>query len=154
MDVALMSLLLTYFTPFWTVAGRVLWIKFCLSVRPSFRQFSWNRHINFSENVHGVREMAMYVTDPDFLGKIPLQQQWPKMVKNGPVGLFKKIYSLVLSEMVWNESTYDPLAKTAYVGQIWFSSYSQKCSRPIRFQYSLIVNISLMDWHLTLIFFM
>ena len=28
----------------------------------------------------------------------------------------------------------------------WFSSYGQKSSLPIRFKYSLIVNISLMDW--------
>ena len=44
--------------------------------------------------------------------------------------------------------------KIAYVGKIWFSSYDQKCSRPFRFWYSLIVNMSLMDWHLTLIFCM
>ena len=29
--------------------------------------------------------------------------------------------------------------KTAYVGKIWFSSYGQKRSLPIRFQYSLVV---------------
>ena len=149
-----MSLLLTYFKPFWTVVGRVLWINSVFPSVPLSGSFLEIGILVFSENVHGVREMAIYVTDPDFLRKIPLQQQWPKIVENGPIGLFRKIFSLVLSEMVWNESTYDPLAKTAYVAQIWFSSYSQKCSRPIRFQYSLIVNISLMDWHLTLIFFM
>ena len=46
--------------------------------------------------------------------------------------------------MVKNGSTYD-LLKTAYVEKIWFSIYGQKCTQPIKFQYSLIVNISLMD---------
>ena len=42
--------------------------------------------------------------------------------------------------MVHDSVLYD-LAKTAYLGKIWFFSYGLKYSQPIRLQHSLIVNI-------------
>ena len=70
-------------------------------------------------------------------------QKWPK---DRVWGLFKKII-LLLSGICVNESSYgsEHSAKTACLGKIWFSSYSQNDSQPMRFQYSLIVNISLID---------
>ena len=52
--------------------------------------------------------MEMCMTEPNFRGKILFQQNWPIMVKkwpkNGFFGLFRKIYSLVLSvnDVEWN----------------------------------------------------
>ena len=87
-----------------------------------------------------------------FFGKNPHQakmtkngQKWPK---NMVFGLFKKIMSLVLSGIcvkrkflwfinilrklhAWEKSGYQDIAK--------------KDSQPMRFQYSLIVNITLID---------
>ena len=43
-------------------------------------------------------------------------------------------------------------AKTAYSGRFQLLGYDQKCPWPTRFEYSLILNISGMDWSLTWIF--
>ena len=90
--------------------------------------------------------------------KIPIGQKRPKMVKNDPKTAFldfKKIMLLVLSGIC---------AKGKF---IWFINILQKlnaceksgsqvkaknCSWPMRFQYSLNVNISLIDKYLTSIF--
>ena len=94
-----------------------------------------------------------------FFGKNPHRakmtkngQEWPK---NRVFGLFKKITSLVLSGIyikrkslwfinilrklhAWEKSDYQVIGKNR--------------SPPLRIQYSLIVNISLIDEYLTLIF--
>ena len=74
------------------------------------------------------------------------------MVKNDSsrvFGLFKKIMSLVLYEICIKQKF------------LWFINIVQKsgsqvitknCSRSMRFQYSLVINISLIDEYLTLIF--
>ena len=79
-------------------------------------------------------------------------QKWPK---NRVFGLFKKITSLVLSgicvkrKFLWFINILQKL-------HAWEKSGSQVIakngSRPMRFQCSLIVNISLIDEYLTLIF--
>ena len=84
-----------------------------------------------------------------FFGK---NYHWAKMFKNDSnrvFGLFKKIMSLVLSEICIKQ-------KFLWFINILQNSGSQvitkNCSRSIRFQYSLIVNISVIDEYLTLIF--
>ena len=87
-----------------------------------------------------------------FFGKNP---HWAKLTKNGEkwpknrvFGLFKKIMSLVLSRICVKRkflSFINILLKL----HAWEKSGSQVItkngSRPMRFQYSLIVNISLID---------
>ena len=73
--------------------------------------------------------IKLCVTEPDFLEKIPIGQKWPK---NRVFLLFKKIMSLVLSGMhAWEKSG----------SQVIAGNFSW----PIRFQYSLIFNISIID---------
>lgn len=43
-------------------------------------------------------------------------------------------------------------SNTAHPGKFLLLSYGQKCSLPIRFEYSLILSISGMDWCQTWIF--
>ena len=79
-------------------------------------------------------------------------QKWPK---NMVFGLFKKITSLVLSgicvkrKFLWFINILQKL-------HAWEKSGSQVIAKngswPMRFQYSLIVNISLIDEYLTLLF--
>ena len=85
-----------------------------------------------------------------FLKNIPIGQKWPKMVKNGQGGQngqnFKKVTSLVLFgicvkwKFLWFINILQKL-------DAWEKSGSQIIAkngfRPIRFQYSLIVSISL-----------
>ena len=108
----------------------------------------------------GVRRPSIVTCDrARFFGKNPHwakitknDQKWPK---NRVFGLFKKIMSLVLTRIC---------VKGKF---LWFINFLQKlhaweksgsqfiaknCSWPMRFQYSLIVNISLIDKYLTLIF--
>ena len=80
------------------------------------------------------------------------------MVKKGHktrfFGLFKKIKSLVLSGIIVKRKflwSFNILQKL----RTWEKSGSQVIiakngSQPIKFQYSLIVNIVLIDWYLTL----
>ena len=42
--------------------------------------------------------MEISMTEPNFFGKTLFQENWPKMVKNGPKWFSLKIYSLILSE--------------------------------------------------------
>ena len=81
-----------------------------------------------------------------------MTKKWPK---NRVFGLFKKITSLVLSgicvkrNFLWFINILRKL-------HAWEKSGSQVIvkndSQPLRFQYSFIVNISLIDEYLTLIF--
>ena len=94
-----------------------------------------------------------------FFGKNP---HWAKMTKNGQkwpknrvFGLFKKIMSLVLSGICLKQKLLWFINIMRYL-HAWEKFGSQviakNCSQPMRFQYSLIINISLIDKHLTLIF--
>ena len=107
----------------------------------------------FSETWHGVRGPYIVVCDrAGFFGKNPHQA---KMTKNGQkwsknmvFGLFKKITSLVLSGICvkWKFLWFINILRKLHA---WEKSGSQVIakngSRPMRFQYSLIVNISLID---------
>ena len=79
-------------------------------------------------------------------------QKWPQ---NLVFGLFKKIMSLVLSGIClkWKFLWFINILQKLHA---WEKSGSQVIakngSQPMRFQYSLIVNISLIDKYLTLIF--
>ena len=79
-------------------------------------------------------------------------QKWPK---NRALGLFEKIMSLVLSGFCVNQKFlwFINILRKLHT---WEKSGSQviakNCSRSLRFQYSLIVNISIIDKYLTLIF--
>ena len=70
-------------------------------------------------------------------------------------GFFRKITSLVLSGICvkWKFLRFNNILRKLHA---WEKSCSQVIakngSRPVRFQYSLIVNISLIDFYLTLIF--
>ena len=99
------------------------------------------------------------MTEPDFFQTIPIgkPQNWQKWPKNKVLGLFKKITSLVLSgicqkrKFLWSINILRDL-------HAWKKSGSQVIakngSRPSRFEYSLIVNTSLIDQYLTLVFSM
>ena len=119
----------------------------CPSSRLPVLKFSQNWIICFSETWYGVRSPYLFICDRGgiFFKKID--------VKNGQKR--PKIKSLVLSgigikrKFLWS---FNILWKL----HTWEKSGSQVMtkngSRPIRFQYSLIVNVSLLDWYLTLIF--
>ena len=90
--------------------------------------------------------------EPDFVEKVPIGQECPK---NRVLGLFKKIMSLVLSgicvkrKVLWFINIQRKLDVLGTSGsQVRAKNYS--C--PMKFLYSLIVNISLIDKYLTLIF--
>ena len=79
-------------------------------------------------------------------------QKWPKKIV---FGLFKQITSLFLSEIgvkskfLWFINILRKLhAREKSGAQV----IAKNGSPPMRFQYSLIVNISLIDYYLTLIF--
>ena len=87
-----------------------------------------------------------------FFGKNP---HWAKMTKNGQkwpknmvFGLFKKIMSLVLSGICVKRK-FLRFINILQKLHAWEKSDSQVIakngSRPMRFQYSLIINISLID---------
>ena len=104
----------------------------------------------FSETEHGVTGPYIVTCDSRIFWKNSPpgknNQKWPK---NRVFRFFKKIMSLVLSGIcvkrkflwfinnlhAWEKSGSQVLAKN--------------CSRPMRFQYSLIINISLIDEYLT-----
>ena len=79
-------------------------------------------------------------------------QKWPK---NRVFGLFKKIMSLVLSGICvkWKFLGFMSILRKLHA---WEKPGSQIIAkngfRPMSFQYSLVVNISLIDEYLTLIF--
>ena len=118
-------------------------------------QFSWNWIISFFWNFvwsKGPIWRCVWQCQM-FFWKNPLATKMSKMAQKWGFGLFRKIYSFVFSRNSVEWRYLWPFM-TVFVAKIWFSSYSEKYSQPIRFQCSLIVNISLMDWHLTLIFCM
>ena len=137
------------------LAGRVLWIR---SVFPSFRPsffltvLAQNWLIRFFWNFVWCSHMEMCMKSSVFLKKPPSSKNDQKRPKNGGFGVFRKICSLVFACKFCRMKVL--MTKNCIWTKIWFSRYGQKCCQPIRFQYSLIINISLMDWHLALIFCM
>ena len=84
------------------------------------------------------------MTEPGFLGKIPIGQKWPKT----GFGLFKKIMSLILAgicvkrKFLWFINILLKLHAWEKCGS---QVIAKNDSHPVRFQYSLIVNTSLID---------
>ena len=128
--------------------GPSIHLSFCVSV--SFLRID---SLVFSETWHGVTGPYIVTCDSRiFSKKSPPgknNQKWPK---NRVFRFFKKIMSLVLSgicvkrRFLWFINNLRKL-------HAWEKSGSQviskNCSRPVRFQYSLIINISLIDEYLT-----
>ena len=85
--------------------------------------------------------MKIYVTGPDFF--------WKNLAKM--IVLFWTFQENLYISFVWKcfrmkiIIEFQHSAKIAYVGKLWFSSYGQKWSCPIKFQYSLIVKILIID---------
>ena len=106
------------------------------SVLSSVREFSLRFSLNFL--------IYSCVWQPDILEKIPIGKKCPQ---NRVFRLFKKIMSLVLSGICVKRKLWfiNVLRKL----HAWEKSGSQVIakneSRPMRFQYSLIVNILLID---------
>ena len=107
----------------------------------------------FSETWHGYRAPYIVVRDSwIFCKKSPLgknDQKWSKMAQNhGFFALFKKVTSLVLSEICvkWKFLWFINILRKLHA---WEKSGSQVIakngSQPVRFQYSLIVSISVID---------
>ena len=102
----------------------------------------------FSETEHGVRGPSkLCVAEPDFLEKIPIGQKkkkGSKMSKYMVFGLFKKIMSLVLFgicvkwKFLWLISILQKLYACEKSGS---QVIAKNSSQPMRFQYSLIINI-------------
>ena len=135
----------------------------CLSFHPSFSlSISFLRRgslVFLKLSMVLGAHIKLCVTEWEFFEKIPIRQKWPKMVKNGPKnsvwGLFKKIKSLFLSaiglkwKFLWSINILWKLhVREKSVSQVM----AKNGCRPIRFEYLLIVNISLIDWSLALIF--
>ena len=145
------------------ITKRVLWNRVCPSFCPAFDLSVWFLGIGsliFSETYHGVR--GPYISGWNWSRFFKANCRRAKMTKNGPkwpqnmvFGLFKKMVSWVLSgiavkrEFLW------------FINIRWrLNAWQKSClqvivenvSWPMRFQYSLINNISLIDHHLTLIF--
>ena len=110
----------------------------------------------FSGTWHGVRGSYLVMCGrAGFFAKNPHRA---KMVENGPkrwFSLFKKIMSLVLSgicvkwKFLWFINILQKLRACEKSGS---QVIVKKGSQPMRFQHSLIVNISLIDYYLTLTF--
>ena len=128
-------------------------LSVCLSWRSSFRGET------FSETYHGVRGPYIIVCDRGrFFEKnshqAKITKTCKKFPKNNVFGLFKIIISLVWSgigvkrkfsrfiNILWKLHAWEKLGSEFVI---------KNPSWPMRFQYSLIVNISLIDQHLTLI---
>ena len=140
------------------LAARVLWNWVCPSFRLSFCLFISFLGIGslvFSGTWHGVRGPYKVVCDSQiFWKKSPTgknDQNWPQ---NRVFGLSKKITSLVLSGICekWAFLWFINILRKLHA---WEKSGSQVIakngSQPMRFQYSLIVNISQINLYLTLI---
>ena len=104
----------------------------------------------FSETWHGVRGPYIVVCDRAnfFLKKSPLGKNGKKWPKNMVFGLFNKITSLVLSG-ICVKSKFLWFINILWKLHAWEKSGSQVIAKngswPMRFQYSLIVNISPID---------
>ena len=137
---------------FWTPSlGRKGPIKYGLSVLPSFlpsillsvRKFFQNWLISFFWNSAWCwGSIYSFLRQPDYLEKIHMRQKWSKMAqKHGSV-------TLVLSEICvkWKFLWFINILRKLYA---WEKASSQVIAKngswPVRFQYFLIVNISLID---------
>ena len=122
------------------------------SIYPSFHlpvSFLGIGSLVFSETYHNVRGPYMVLCDSRiFWKKNPSGKNGQRWPKNMVFGLFKKIMSLVFSGICvkWKFLWFINILWKLHA---WEKSGSQviakNCSRPMRFQYSLIVNISLID---------
>ena len=137
--------------------GRVLKNRVCLSFHPSFRLAVTFLGIGLSFFFFFLKfsrllgaHIWLYVTGPDFFGKNPhcakmtqIDQKWPK---NRDFGLSRKIMSLVLSGICvkWKFIRFINNLQNLHV---WEKLSSQVIAKngtlPMRFQYSLIINVSL-----------
>ena len=88
-----------------------------------------------------------------FLGKSLLgknDQKWPlnRVFQHfSKISFVWKMCSTKVLMLLWH------CMKNACLGKIYSSSCGQNCSRPVRFTFFfLVLNISLIDWHLALIF--
>ena len=113
----------------------------CLSVHLS-ASFFRTSSLAFSETEHGVWGLSkLCVAEPEFSEKNP---HWAKMAKCMVFGLFKKIISLVLPgicvkwKFLWLISILQKLHACEKSGS---QVIAKNSSRPMRFQYSLIINI-------------
>ena len=154
------------------VAGRFLWIRVCPCVWPSLRpsvllsgNFLRIVSLVFSETLYGVRGSIWRCAwqRPIFSKKSPFgknDQQCSKMTQSYSFWVFesfRETYWLVLpgNGAEWKYLWPCGILRKPHMREKSGSQVTaKKWSRPIRFQYSLTVNISLMDWHLTLIFCM
>ena len=165
-DLRLLSSCFLLDTRTWPEGKRVLWKRGCplfvrlpysLFVLPSGRKFSQERLIWFFWSLVWCQEP---IFSNMWQSRIFLKKMMSKMVKKGQktrfFGLFKKIKSLVLSGIVVERKclwSFNILQKL----HTWEKSGSQVImakngSRSVRVRYLLIINISLIDWYLTLIF--
>ena len=166
------KLILTYcWTPGY--GGKDRRIRICPSFLPSVRP-SVHPSVLLSGSFLGIGALAFFwnfvwfwgpiwrcASESDFFLKIPFWQKWPKMVEDDPkLGLRdflgKSIHWFCL-EMMQNESTYDLLAfcqNRIFGKNLVLKLWPKMLLANQHFQYSLIVNISLMDWHLILFFFL
>ena len=88
--------------------------------------------------------------------KILISQKWPKQRRHKNIfkGLFKKIMSLVLSGIFvkWKFLWFINILQKLHAWEISGSQVIAKNgSEPVRFQYSLIVNISVIEEYVNLI---
>ena len=118
--------------------------SFCLPV-----SFLGIGSLVFSGTKHNVRDPYIVVCDSwIFWKKSPSGKNGQKWPKNMVFGLFKKIMSLVLSGICvkWKFLWFINILRKLHT---WEKSASQVIakngSRPMRFQCSLIINISLID---------
>ena len=131
----------------------VLKNRVCLSFRSSFHlyvHFLWIGSLFFSETQHAVRGPSIVICDSWIFWKTSLlgknDQKWSKMTQKRVFGLFKKTMSLVLSGICikWKFLKFINILWKLHA---WEKPSSQVIakngSRPMRFHYSLIVNISL-----------
>ena len=121
-------------------------------VRPSFRlsvRFLGIGSLVFSETEHSVRGPYIVVCGSRiFWKKSPLGKNGQKWPKNMVFGLFKKITSLVLSGIFvkWKLLWFINILREPHALEKSGSQVTAKNgSRLVRFQYSLTVNISLID---------
>ena len=133
----------------------VLQNRVCLPFRSSFHlyvSFLGISSLFFSETQHAVRGPSLVLYDSCIFWKTSLlgknDQKWSKMTQKRVLWLFKKIMSLVLSGICvkWKFLRFINNLRKLHA---WEKPGSQVIvkngSWPMRFQYSLIVNISLID---------
>ena len=132
-------------------------LPYSLSVLLSVRKFSQNWLICFFLTLGMVlgAHIWLHVTEQDFFEKWMMSKMVKKGQKTRFFVLFKNIKSLILSAIGVNRKL---LWSFKILGKLhaWEKCVSQVMAKNgfwrIRFQYSLIVNITLIDWYLTLIF--